>query len=67
MLKSLLNFHKNQHTHPSYLGFLKGSIGMMFNPEGTQSVFEMEDGLLKSESTQAVSYTHLTLPTILLV
>ena len=25
---------------------------MMFNPEGTQSVFEMEDGLLKSESSQ---------------
>jgi len=52
MLMSLLNFHKNHHTHPSYLSFLKGSIGMMLNPEGTQSVFEMEDGLLKSESTQ---------------
>ena len=52
MLKSLLNFHKNHHSHPSYLGFLKGSIGMMLNPEGTQSVFEMEDGLLKSKSTE---------------
>ena len=27
---------------------------MMLNPEGTQSVFEMEDGLLKSKSTCAL-------------
>ena len=52
MLKNFIHRHQNTHSHPSYLAFLKGSLGMMFNPEGTQSVFEMEDGLLKSKSTE---------------
>jgi len=52
MITSFLNFHKNHHSHPSYLGFLKGSVGMMLNPEGTQSVFDIEDGLVKSKSTE---------------
>jgi ubiquinone biosynthesis protein Coq4 len=51
MLKSFFRFHRNQHKHPSYLTFVKGSLGMMLNPEGTQSVFDMEDGLMKSAST----------------
>jgi ubiquinone biosynthesis protein Coq4 len=50
-LKCLLDRHRKHHSHPSYLTFLKGSIGMMLNPEGTQSVFDIEDGLVKSEST----------------
>ena len=52
MFESFLSFHRNHHKHPSYLSFVKGSLGMMLNPEGTQSVFDMEDGLLKSKSTE---------------
>ncbi len=52
MSHGFLKLHKNRHTHSSYLTFLKGSLGMMLNPEGTQSVFDMEDGLMKSESTK---------------
>ena len=52
MSLKFLNLHKNHHTHSSYLTFLKGSLGMMLNPEGTQSVFDMEDGLMKSKSTK---------------
>ena len=52
MLSNFLNTHKNTHQHPSYLTLLKGGIGMMLKPEGTQSVFDMEDGLLKSKSTE---------------
>ena len=46
-----LHSRKNTHQHPSYLTFVKGAIGMMLNPEGTQSVFDLEDGLTKSKST----------------
>ena len=52
MLSKLLHSHKNTHRHPSYLTFVKGTIGMMLNPEGTQSVFDLEDGLMKSKSTE---------------
>ena len=52
MLSNLLNLHKNTHQHPSYLTFAKGTTGMMLNPKGTQSVFDLEDGLLKSKSTE---------------
>jgi ubiquinone biosynthesis protein Coq4 len=51
MLPKFLSLHRNTHKHPSYLTFVKGGIGMMLNPEGTQSVFDLEDGLLKSKST----------------
>ena len=52
MSLEFLKLHKNRHSHSSYLTFLKGSLGMMLNPEGTQSVFDMEDGLMKSKSTK---------------
>ena len=52
MLPKFLKQHRNTHQHPSYLTLLKGGIGMMLNPEGTESVFDMEDGLMKSKSTE---------------
>ena len=51
-LANLLTRHSNQHTHPSYLTFVKGTLGMLVNPDGTESVFDIEDGLRESESTR---------------
>ena len=46
-----LSSGEKTHRHASYLTFVKGAVGMMLNPEGTQSVFDLEDGLVKSKST----------------
>ena len=46
MLKSFLNFHKNHHSPPAFLGFLKGVASMMLST-GTQAVFDLEDGLMQ--------------------
>ena len=51
MLEHFLEKHKRQHSHLAYLRFVKGSIGMMLNPHGTDSVFDIEDGLRQSKST----------------
>lgn len=50
-LTDLLSRHTNQHTHSSYLTFVKGTVGMLIDPENTASVFDIEDGLRQSEST----------------
>lgn len=51
-LDDLLFRHPNQHIHPSYLTLVKGTLGMLINPENTESVFDIEDGLRYSESTR---------------
>lgn len=51
-LTDLLSRHPKQHVHSSYLNLVKGSVGIMINPENTDTVFDIEDGLRKSESTR---------------
>ncbi|MEL6911587.1 MAG: Coq4 family protein [Cyanobacteria bacterium J06598_4] len=50
-LADLLSRHPQQHVHSSYLTLMKGSIGIMINPENTETVFDIEDGLRQSKST----------------
>ncbi|MEO0512646.1 MAG: Coq4 family protein [Planctomycetota bacterium] len=58
LLSTLLTRHKKHHTHATYLTALRGAMGMIRNPENTQSVFDIEDGLRDSESTrEALRYT----------
>ena len=44
--------HKKDQVH--YLTTLKGVVGMLRNPEGTESVFDIEDGLRDIRATEGV-------------
>lgn len=37
----------------TYVRTLRGVIGMLRNPEGTESVFDIEDGLKDIQATRA--------------
>ena len=50
-LENLLSKHPKQHVHSSYLTLIKGSFGILINPDNTETVFDIEDGLRRSEST----------------
>lgn len=45
ILDKFLTLHTNHHQHPSYLTLMKGAVGLMLDPEHTESVFDIEDGL----------------------
>jgi ubiquinone biosynthesis protein Coq4 len=45
---------KQSHDHIYYLTTLRGVIGMLRNPEGTESVFDIEDGLRGIRATRGV-------------
>lgn len=52
LLKKRNHDHKKDQVH--YLTTLKGVIGMLRNPEGTESVFDIEDGLKDIRATEGV-------------
>ena len=51
VLETFLHKHRRQHEHPSYLTLMRGAVGMMLDPEHTESVFNIEDGLRKNPAT----------------
>ncbi|MEO1007485.1 MAG: Coq4 family protein [Planctomycetota bacterium] len=51
VLSAFLSKHRNHHQHASYLTLVKGVVGMLIDPEHTESVFDIEDGLRKSDAT----------------
>ena len=51
LLSALQGLQHQQKIYYSYLVFAKGSLGMLLNPEHTDSVFDIEDGLRQLEST----------------
>ncbi len=51
ILDRFLSKHGRHHSHSSYLTFVKGSIGMLLDPQHTESVFDIEDGLRRSAAT----------------
>ncbi|MEM1165163.1 MAG: Coq4 family protein [Planctomycetota bacterium] len=55
MLEKLLAHHTKHHTHATYLTGLKGAIGMLRDPEHTESVFDIEDGLRKFPVTRELT------------
>lgn len=49
--------HRNHKRHIQYIPTIKGAVGTLVNPEHTQSVFDIEDGLRYHEATRpAVEY-----------
>ena len=44
--------HRKHHTHPNYLATLRGAMGMLRDPEHTESVFDIEDGLRHIQATR---------------
>lgn len=48
---SFLKNHGKQHQHASYLTLVKGTVGMLLDPERTTSVFDIEDGLRQNPAT----------------
>ena len=55
-LIDLLRKRNHDHTKDQvhYLSTLKGVIGMLRNPEGTESVFDIEDGLRDTKAARGV-------------
>lgn len=51
---NFLHRRTQDHEHVHYLTTLRGVIGMLRNPEGTQSVFDIEDGLRDIRATRGV-------------
>lgn len=51
---NLLRRRTQTHEHVHYLTTLRGVIGMLRNPEGTESVFDIEDGLRGIRATRGV-------------
>lgn len=47
--------HKKHHKHATYLTGLKGAIGMIRDPQHTESVFDIEDGLRKFPVTRELT------------
>jgi ubiquinone biosynthesis protein Coq4 len=45
---------RQSHDHVQYLTTLRGVIGMLRNPEGTESVFDIEDGLRGIRATRGI-------------
>jgi len=45
---------RKTHDHVHYLQTLKGVLGMLRNPEGTESVFDIEDGLRDIQAATSV-------------
>ena len=57
-LTSFLGKHTNHHQHTSYLTFIKGGFGLMVDPQHTESVFDMEDGLREGRAQmEAFNFT----------
>lgn len=52
-LRKLIEKHRKHHSHPSYLTFAKGGLGLMMDPYHTESVFDIEDGLRKGRAQMA--------------
>ncbi|MEM7755293.1 MAG: Coq4 family protein [Planctomycetota bacterium] len=51
VLDRFLAKHRNHHKHASYLKIMRGAVGMMLDPEHTESVFDIEDGLRTNPAT----------------
>jgi ubiquinone biosynthesis protein Coq4 len=51
---NLLRGRRQAHEHIQYLTTLRGVLGMLRNPEGTESVFDIEDGLRGIRATRGV-------------
>ncbi|MEL7472663.1 MAG: Coq4 family protein, partial [Planctomycetota bacterium] len=50
--------HTNHHKHADYLTTLRGAVGMLRDPERTESVFDIEDGLRHTDATkEAFAFT----------
>lgn len=56
-LSNLLSKQTKQHTHSSYITLMKGSLGIMINPNNTETVFNIEDGLRNSESSSEEGFS----------
>lgn len=50
----LLRKKTQDHDHVHYLATLRGVMGMLRNPEGTESVFDIEDGLRDIRAARGV-------------
>lgn len=58
LFDALVRKHRQHHTHATYVTALKGALGMIRDPEHTESVFDIEDGLRHTEATrEALRYT----------
>ena len=44
--------HRSHKSHFHYLSTVKGALGMLRNPEGTQAVFDIEDGMRHLDATR---------------
>ncbi|MFK7741516.1 MAG: Coq4 family protein [Planctomycetota bacterium] len=48
------NSHEHQRDHIHYITTLRGVLGMLRNPEGTEAVFDIEDGLKDTRAAAGV-------------
>ena len=49
-----LRRRRQDHDHVHYLSTIRGVVGMLRNPEGTESVFDIEDGLRDIRATRGI-------------